>query len=129
MGKGDKKTRRQKATVENQLSQNTGISMDKIRPILAMLAPIIMGYIGKEKQANGVNAGGLGDLLGGILGGAQQQAQAEPANPLNDILGSVLGGQQSGGGLRDILGSVLGGGNQKQSGGLGDLLGGILGGK
>ena len=119
----------EKANVENQLSQNTGISMDKIGPILAMLAPIIMGYIGKEKQANGVNAGGLGDLLGGILGGAQQQAQAEPANPLNDILGSVLGGQQSGGGLGDILGSVLGGGNQKQSGGLGDLLGGILGGK
>lgn len=121
----------EKATVENQLSQNTGISMDKIGPILAMLAPIIMGYIGKEKQANGVNAGGLGDLLGGILGGAQQQAQAEPANPLNDLLGSVLGGatQQSGGGLGDILGSVLGGGNQKQSGGLGDLLGGILGGK
>ncbi len=119
----------QKATVENQLSQNTGISMDKIDPILAMLAPVIMGYIGQQKQANGVNAGGLGDLLGGILGGAQQQAQAEPANPLNDILGNVLGGQQSGGGLGDILGSVLGGGNQKQSDGLGDLLGGILGGK
>ena len=31
----------QKATVENQLSQNTGISMEKIGPILAMLAPII----------------------------------------------------------------------------------------
>lgn len=120
----------QKATVENQLSQNTGISMDKIGPILAMLAPVIMGYIGQQKQANGVNAGGLGDLLGGILGGAQQQAQAQPSNPLNDILGNVLGGgQQSGGGLGDILGSVLGGGNQKQSGGLGDLLGGILGGK
>lgn len=123
----------QKATVENQLSQNTGISMDKIGPILAMLAPIIMGYIGKQKQTNGVNAGGLGDLLGGILGGAQQQAQAEPANPLNDLLGSVLGGatQQSGGGLGDLLGSVLGGGNQQQQqqGGLGGLLGSILGGK
>ena len=120
----------QKATVENQLSQNTGISMDKIGPILAMLAPIIMGYIGKEKQANGVNAGGLGDLLGGILGGAQQQTQ-QSNDPLSSILGSVLGGatQQSGGGLGDLLGSVLGGGNQKQSGGLGDLLGGILGGK
>jgi hypothetical protein len=119
----------QKATVENQLSQNTGISMDKIGPILAMLAPVIMGYIGKEKQASGANAGGLGDLLGGILGGAQQQAQAQPSSPLNDILGSVLGGatQQSGGGLGDLLGSVLGGGNQKQ-GGLGGLLGSILGG-
>ena len=125
----------QKATVENQLSQNTGISMDKIGPILAMLAPVIMGYIGKQKQSNGVTSGGgLGDLLGGILGGAQSQAQAEPSNPLNDILGSVLGGSQannSGNPLNEILGSVLGGSNQQQQsqGGLGGLLGSILGGK
>ena len=126
----------QKASVENQLSQNTGISMDKIGPILAMLAPLIMGYIGKEKQSNGVTSGGgLGDLLGGILGNAQNQAQAQSSNPLNDILGSVLGGgsqgQSSGNPLNDILGSVLGGGNQQHQsqGGLGGLLGSILGGK
>lgn len=126
----------QKATVENQLSQNTGISMDKIGPIMAMLAPLIMGYIGKQKQSSGVTSGGgLGDLLGGILGGAQSQAQAEPSNPLNDILGNVLGGgSQANAGsnpLNDILGSVLGGGNQQQQsqGGLGGLLGSILGGK
>ena len=123
----------QKAQVENQLSQNTGISMDKIGPVLAMLAPLIMGYIGKEKQSSGVNSGGgLGDLLGGILGGAQNQAQAEPSNPLNDILGSVLGSgsqQSSGNPLNDILGNVLGGGQQQQQqGGLGGLLGSILGG-
>ena len=124
----------QKAQVENQLSQNTGISMDKVGPVLAMLAPLIMGYIGKEKQSSGVNSGGgLGDLLGGILGGAQNQAQAEPSNPLNDILGSVLGGgsqQSSGNPLNDILGSVLGGGQQQQQqqGGLGGLLGSIFGG-
>ena len=124
----------QKATVENQLSQNTGISIDKIGPILAMLAPLIMGYIGKEKQSSGVNSGGgLGDLLGGILGNAQNQAQSQSSNPLNDILGSVLGGgqqQSSGNPLNDILGSVLGGGQKQQSqGGLGGLLGSILGGK
>jgi hypothetical protein len=40
-----------KQNVENQLSQSTGISMDKIGPALAMLAPIIMGYIdNKNKQ-------------------------------------------------------------------------------
>lgn len=123
----------QKNTVENQLSQNTGISIDKIGPILAMLAPVIMGYIGKEKQQNNVGAGGLGDLLGGILGSASNQAQAQQSNPLNDILGSVLGsGQQSSGNpLNDILGSVLGGGQQQQQqgGGLGSILGNILGGK
>jgi len=123
----------EKANVENQLSQNTGISMDKIGPILAMLAPVIMGYIGQQKQANNVTSGGgLGDLLGGILGNSSQEAQAS-SNPLSDILGSVLGGatQSSDGGLGDILGSVLGGGggNQQQSqqGGLGGLLGGLFG--
>lgn len=121
----------QKPEVENQLSQNTGISMDKIGPLLGMLAPLVMGYIGRQKQANGVTSGGgLGDLLGGILGNAHNQVQAQPSNPLNDILGSVLGGgqsQASGNPLNDILGSVLGGGNQQQ-GGLGGLLGGLLGG-
>lgn len=121
----------EKANVENQLSQNTGISMDKIGPVLAMLAPVIMGYIGQQKQANNVTSGGgLGDLLGGILGSSSQQAQASN-DPLSNILGSVLGGaqQSSGGGLGDILGSVLGGGNQQQSqqGGLGGLLGSIFG--
>lgn len=125
----------QKNQVENQLSQKTGISMDKIGPVLAMLAPLIMGYIGKQKQSGGVSSGGgLGDLLGGILGGAQNEAQAQPSNPLNDILGSVLGGggnQSSGNPLNDILGGVLGGGNSGKSsqGGLGGILGNILGGR
>ncbi|MPS66391.1 MAG: hypothetical protein DI622_17430 [Chryseobacterium sp.] len=124
-----------KQNVENQLSQNTGISIDKIGPVLAMLAPVIMGYIGKEKQQNNVGAGGLGDLLGGILGNASNQAQTQQSSPLNDILGSVLGGgqsQSSGNPLNDILGSVLGGGNnqqKQQGGGLGDILGSFLGGK
>lgn len=121
-----------KANVENQLSQNTGISMDKIGPVLATLAPVIMGYIGQQKQANNVNSGGgLGGLLGGILGGSAQEAQASD-NPLSDILGSVISGatQSSGGGLGNILGSVLGGENdqkQSQQGGFGGLLGSIFG--
>lgn len=124
----------QKSTVENQLSQNTGISMDKIGPILGMLAPIIMGYIGKQKQQSGVQSGGgLSDLLGGILGNANQQAQAENTNPINDILGGILGNggssPESGNPLGSILGSVLGGGNSQQQGGLGGLLGSLLGGK
>ncbi|WP_260258228.1 DUF937 domain-containing protein [Elizabethkingia bruuniana] len=101
-----------KQNVENQLSQSTGISMDKIGPALAMLAPIIMGYIGQQKQASNTGAGGLGDLLGGIMGNATNEAQASSGNPITDLLGSVLGG-----------------GNQQQgqSGGLGGLLGGLFG--
>ncbi|WP_234110367.1 DUF937 domain-containing protein [Chryseobacterium sp. R2A-55] len=123
----------QKADVENQLSQSTGISVDKMGPILGMLAPLIMGYIGQQKQASGVTSGGgLGDLLGGILGNASSQVQEQQAqgsgNPITDILGSVLGSGQQGG-IGNIIGSILGGGGNQQQGGLGGILGNILGGK
>lgn len=123
----------EKQDVENQLSQKTGISIDKIGPVLSMLAPIIMGYIGKEKQQGNVGAGGLGGLLDSILGNVSSQTQNEQSNPLNDIIGSVLGGGQSNSSnpLNDILGGVLGTDNEqkKDSGGLGSILGNILGGK
>lgn len=125
---GDKKS-----DVETSLASQTGISMGTIGPLLATLAPIVMGYIGKQKQDSGVSSGGgLSDLLGGILGKASSEAQGEPNNPLNDILGGLLGGgnSQSGGNpLNDLLGGLMGGGSSKKSdqGGLGGLLGGIFG--
>lgn len=123
-----------KPEVENQLSQNTGISIGKIAPVLAMLAPLIMGYIGKQKQESNVSAGGLGDLLGGILGNATQEAQAS-SNPISDILGKVLGGTTSNAQssnsnpLNDILGSVLGTDSSsaaQQQGGLGNIFGNLF---
>lgn len=122
----------QRSDVESQLSQNTGISTDKIGPALGMLAPVVMGYIGQQKQQNNVGASGLGDLLGGILGNASNQAQGQESHPINDILRNVMvgGAQSSGNPLTDILGSVLGGGSGQQGGsGLGGFLGNIFGGK
>lgn len=118
----------QKTQVENSLSEQTGISAAKVGPLLAMLAPLVMGYIGHQKQANGVTSGGgIGDLLGGILGNAQNQA-ASGGSPLNDILGSVLGGQNSNNPLGDILGSVMGGGSAKPANNsIGDLMGSLFG--
>lgn len=123
----------EKSAVESSLASKTGISMSTIGPLLATLAPIVMGYIGKQKQESGVSSGGgLSDLLGGILGKASNDAQAEPSNPLNDILGGLLGGgnSQSGGNpLNDILGGLMGGGSSKKAdeGSLGGLLGGMFG--
>ncbi|MFT3902970.1 MAG: DUF937 domain-containing protein [Niabella sp.] len=99
-----------KETVESQLSENTGISMSKIGPILAMLAPMIMGFIGKQKQTNNVTSGGgLADLLSGILGNASQQAQ-QSNNPLSGLLNSFLGNgtQSNQGGLSGLLGNLFG---------------------
>ena len=90
-----------------------------MKKLLPMLAPIVMAWVAKkflggDKATAGGSptAGGLGDLLGGLLGG----------------------GKSTGGGLGDILGGALGtsggsaGAGSGLGGGLGDLLGGLLGG-
>ena len=49
--------------------------------LLEMVAPLVMGAVGREQQLNGLDANGLSQYLG------QQQQQAEAANP--DIMGSL----------------------------------------
>ena len=87
--------------VQNGVAQKTGISMDKIGPIISMLAPIVMAYLGKEKSSNNLNAGGLGDLLGGLLGGGQQQKSA--GGGIFDMISGMLDKDKDGSALDDIM--------------------------
>ncbi|MDQ0726780.1 DUF937 domain-containing protein [Microbacterium sp. W4I20] len=94
-----------------------GIDFGKLLPILA---PIVMGLIanaskGKTEKADAgaqESGGGIGDLIGGILGGG----------------GSGSGSSAGGGGIGDVIGGILGGG-KSGGGGIGDILGGLFGGK
>jgi len=121
--------------VKESLSEKSGISIGKIGGILALLAPLVMGFLGKQKQSqdpNSSSGGGIGDLIGSVLGGGSSNA----GGGIGDLIGSVLGGGSSnaggsGGGIGDLIGSVLGGGSSQPaqssqpglSGGLGDLVG------
>jgi len=97
---GDKR-----GAVESGLSQKAGISSESMSKILAMLAPIIMGYLGKQKKENSINSSGaISDLLTSVVGGLSGG---------NSSVGLDIG---------DILGMLGDGGNQRSSGG-----GGILG--
>jgi hypothetical protein len=58
--------------VAQQVSNQTGLQSGQVAQILMFLAPIVMGYLGRQKQQQGVGADGLGGLLGGLLGGGQQ---------------------------------------------------------
>lgn len=92
------------AGVEQGISQKTGISMNKIGPLLAILAPIVMAYLGKEKRQTNTGSGGLGDLLGGLLGGQQK---SRSGGGIMDMLGSALDQDGDGNPLNDILGGFL----------------------
>jgi hypothetical protein len=58
--------------IEQTLSQNTGLTASSTGQLLAMLAPLVMGAVGQTQQQQGLNAGGLANLLGG----EQQQADS-----------------------------------------------------
>lgn len=116
-----------------------GLGAGLFKKLLPMLAPIVLGYLGKSifggSKASAASeddsGGGLGDLLGGPFGGGDK---GDGGGGLGDLLdggglGGLLGGSGGGGGLGDLLGGMLGGsGGNSGGGGLGDLLGGLLGG-
>jgi len=103
------------------LSQKSGLDTNSVMQILQVAAPILLGYLGKQKQQKNVNSeSGIGDLLGGLMGGGKKQTQQQ------SMIESLLDGNNDGSVIDDIAGMVLGGGNQKK-GGLGGLLGGLFG--
>ena len=61
-----------RSVIENNISKKTGVSNDKISPLLSTLAPIVMAYLSKEKQQSNVGAGDLNSLLSNLIGGPQQ---------------------------------------------------------
>ena len=99
----------QQEVAAEQIGQSSGLSAGQVMKLLPILAPIVMGVLGKAKNSGGLDLGSLASI---IMGGAQQgQQQSGMGDLLGNILGSVMGGgqqqqTQQGGGL---LGSLLGG--------------------
>lgn len=104
---GDKKP-----AVESQVSALGGMNIAQGGELMKMLAPLVMGYLGKQKSSGGLDISSLSQILGGGSGG---------------------GGLQLPGGLGDILGGLTGGGaggassGKANSGGLGGIFGGLFG--
>ncbi len=89
--------------VAQDVSNQTGLGMGQVAQILMFLAPIVMGYLGKQKQQQGVGADGLGGLLGGLLGGASQPAQQQSSgNAILDMASNMLDSDRDGSAMDDI---------------------------
>lgn len=92
---------------ESGLGQATGLGA-QAGPLLQMLAPIVMSFLARRVSAGGMNAGGLGQVLG------QEQARVQQQGGLGGgLLGSLLDQDGDGQvGLSDLVklgGSLLGG--------------------
>ncbi len=71
-----------RAGVEAGISQASGMDTSQVAKLLPMLAPIVMGYLGKMKQQEGLDAGGLASVL-------QQERQDMTAR--EPALGGLMG--------------------------------------
>ena len=92
------------STVENGVAQSSGISMAKIGPIIAMLAPLVMSYLNKQKQSNNVTQSvGLGDLIGG-LAGSMGGGNTSQGGGLIGMVTGFLDKDKDGNVIDDILG-------------------------
>lgn len=116
------------SSVENSISEKTGVSSSIISKILPMLMPIIMGYLGKQVSNNGVSdSGGLGSILGNVLGGMQGGGNSSlGGNILTSMLDQDGDGQL---GLGDAISAMTknSDSSSQSSGGLGGLLGKLFG--
>ena len=84
--------------VQQGVSQTSGLDMGMVAQLLPILAPIVMGYLGRQKQEQGMDASGLA----GMLGGAQQQMQ-EQQSPLMGMLSAVLDSNHDGSMVDDAI--------------------------
>ncbi len=93
----------QQQTVEAGISQKSGISMEKIGPLIAMLAPVVMAYLGRQRQQQAPGSGGgITDILGQLTGAGANRNSG--GGGLMDMVGGFLDKDKDGSYLDDIIG-------------------------
>ncbi|MGS2761145.1 DUF937 domain-containing protein [Sinomicrobium sp. M5D2P9] len=102
------------STVENAISQKSGVSISTVSKIIKIAAPILMGYLGQQaRQQNVSSTDGLSGLLGNLMGSQSSNNQS--------LITSLLDSDGDGSIIDDIAGMATG--NKKRGG----LLGGLFG--
>ncbi len=100
------------ANIEQAVSKSSGVDMGSVTKIMAMVAPLLMGSLGKAKSQQGLDASGLAAALG------QQEQVARKVSPSAvDMFSSLLDSDGDGSSMDDIV--KMGSG----------LLGGLFGGR
>ena len=116
---GSKETSR---AVAARAAQKTGLGEGLLKQLLPVVAAMAMGSLSKQtKEPNvasalagmlggspqqGGSSAGLGDLLGGLLGGGQKQQAAPQAGALG-MLGGLLDADGDGNAMDDIFQMVM----------------------
>lgn len=90
----------QRPVVEDNLAQATGLDQSSAGSLMELVAPLVMGAVGRTQQ-NGLDSSGLAQFLG------QQQAQQEAEPGMLGMLSSILDSNRDGN-VRDDLARIAG---------------------
>jgi hypothetical protein len=99
------------AGAETAIGKMSGLDGQKVSQILAMLAPMVLGALGRQRRQQGLDAGGLADLLGSEHRRAEKKAP-EAMGLVGQLLDSDGDGQVADDLARlgtGLLGKFLGG--------------------
>tara|TARA_R110001592_G_scaffold17462_1_gene73533 strand:+ start:482 stop:1120 length:639 start_codon:yes stop_codon:yes gene_type:complete len=106
--------------IEQVIGQKAGLDAGSVANILKVVAPLLMGVLGKQKNEQNVSStGDLTGLLGGLLGGSSTDNE-------QNFLEKMLDADGDGSVIDDVAGMFLGG-DKKEAGGIGGMLGGLFG--
>ncbi len=83
------------------MSKNSGLDVGQVAQLLITLAPIVMGYLGRQKQQQGLDSGGLSNMLN-----QQQQQMQSSGNPIMDMISNMMNSNQGSGGAMDDIASL-----------------------
>ncbi|HEY6046651.1 MAG TPA: DUF937 domain-containing protein [Pyrinomonadaceae bacterium] len=92
----------QRSSVENNVAQATGMDQSSAGSLMEIVAPLVMGALGKTQQQNGLDPSGLA----GYLGEQQQEQAATPG--IMGMVNSMLDSNQDGS-VTDDLARMAGG--------------------
>jgi hypothetical protein len=82
---------------QTTVSKASGMDFGRVLQLLMMLAPIVMGALGKSRRQGEIDESSLPDMLGGAT------RQAASNSPLSDLLSGMLDRNRDGSSLDDIL--------------------------
>ncbi len=85
-------------TAVSMISQLSGLGGEQTNSLMSMLAPVVMGALGRQKRQQGLDVGGLVSLLSGGV------SQSKSQNPMLNMAMSFLDSDGDGSIMDDIGG-------------------------
>ena len=83
---------------EAAISKSSSLNMGQAAKLMMMLAPMVMGYLGKKKRESNLDAGGLADALN-----VESEKHGPPDASLAGMVTSMLDADGDGSAVDDVL--------------------------